>query len=188
MNLVEHPCKTCGLIQVLNGDGVCMYCDPAEQVRMKAKELEVKSWLDAKGIKYESHDRMIDRGACIRNRPDFIFDAGTHMVVLEVDEHQHQQYACECEQTRMVNISQSLGMPTLFVRYNPDPYRSAHGKRCDPAKGTRQKELLERLQYGLQNPPQDGFCEVIYLYYDGYQGALEPRRVVTDLHRETEIQ
>lgn len=36
-------------------------------------------------------------------------------MVLEVDEHQdHQPYACESEQLRMVNLSQALGLPPCF--------------------------------------------------------------------------
>ena len=179
INLVERYCTSCKLLNVLNPCGLCMYCDPEQQKVTKAKELTVKQWLDAEAIQYLSHDRMIDRGACIKNRPDFIFDANTHMVVLEVDEHQHQSYPCECEQARMVNISQALGMPTVFVRYNPDPYQNTQNRRVNPAPATRKKELLSRLQFALKTPPT-AFCEVIYVYYDGYTGAQEPRQTVME--------
>lgn len=32
---------------------------------------------------------------CGKERPDFLFDAGSHMIVIEVDEHQPECYPCE---------------------------------------------------------------------------------------------
>ncbi|KAI9101298.1 hypothetical protein DFS34DRAFT_648176 [Phlyctochytrium arcticum] len=46
------------------------------------------------------------------------------MLVVEVDEDQHSSSACECEPTRMVNISQSFGMATVFLGWNPGEYRN----------------------------------------------------------------
>ncbi|KAI9089581.1 hypothetical protein DFS34DRAFT_385310 [Phlyctochytrium arcticum] len=71
----------------------------------------------------ELHGNPAIRGVCGLERPDFWIDWHTHMLVVEVDEDQHWSSACECEQTRMVNISQSFGMPTVFLRWNPDDYR-----------------------------------------------------------------
>jgi hypothetical protein len=43
------------------------------------------------------------------------------VVILEVDEEQHLGRPCECEQTRMINVSQNLAAPrTLWIRYNPE--------------------------------------------------------------------
>ena len=56
-------------------------------------------------------------------RPDRLWDFGTHCVILEVDENQHSERACVCEVVRMVNIHQSLGgARVVFIRYNPDVY------------------------------------------------------------------
>jgi hypothetical protein len=159
-------------------------CDPEARAYIHAKELKVKSWLDTGGVAYISHDYMIEGGTCIRKRPDFRFDAGTHWVCLEVDEHQHQGYPKECETVRMINIANAEGgMPGIFVRYNPDPYKDAEGKRKDPTENTRRKELLECMKHVLAHPPK-AFCEVIYMYYNGYgttgHWAREAPRVLVD--------
>jgi hypothetical protein len=157
------------MVMLVNSDGLCATCDPVAQKRaVHAKELVVKAWLDAAGIAYESHDRTIERGACVLYRPDFRFDAGTHRVCLEVDEHQHQSYACECEQTRMVNIAHAEGgMPLIFIRYNPDKYKTRTKRAMDPSHHARKDELLGCLHHALNNLPSS-FCEAHYLFYDGY--------------------
>jgi very-short-patch-repair endonuclease len=53
----------------------------------------------------------------------FLYDCKTHYVVLEVDEEQHRGKTYECDQKRMWEIAQSLGMPSIFIRYNPDKYK-----------------------------------------------------------------
>lgn len=178
VNLVERPCLECKLLFPLNQDGKCSYCDPTAVKGIKAKELCVKAWLDTEKLVYLSHDQMVDRGECVRYRPDFVFDAGTHVVILEVDEHQHRHYACDCEQTRMVNLSQAFdGRPVLFLRYNPDAYEDGNGKKCQPREGMRRKEVLLRVRQALAQPPRS-LCEVLYLYYDGFTGAAESRHTV----------
>eukprot|EP00899_Mesostigma_viride_P012584 jgi/Mesvir1/21326/Mv06694-RA.1 len=132
-NVAIHPCSVCGLDDILDASGRCPTCDPDRAAKIARRhEMQVKAFLDAEIAAgslppYETHDRMIDGGACVRVRPDFVWDAGTHVLVLEVDEHQHMHYACECEQTRMVNVGQAMGMPTLFIRYNPDGFRVDDG-------------------------------------------------------------
>lgn len=81
-------------------------------------------YLDANEFEYISCDTIVEQGECFKYRPDFLIDCNTHFVVLEIDENQHKDRADECETVRMmINIFQSLGMPTKFIRYNPDKYR-----------------------------------------------------------------
>ena len=142
-NLAISICSNCGLPDVLTQDK-CTSCDPATITHIThEKELRVKAILDATNLKYISHDRIIDGGACEKYRPDFVFDATTHMVVLEVDENQHKSYACLCEQQRMVNISQALGMPTLFIRYNPDGFTNMANNPVNFSEVARSKLLTD---------------------------------------------
>ena len=168
-NLALEPCTSCTLLYVLT-NGLCENCNPEAVKRARhEKELHVKGLLDFAGLKYETHDRVLEGGACGLERPDFVFDAGGHMVVLEVDENQHRGYACLCEQQRMVNVSQALGMPTRFVRYNPDAFKGAR-----VSKAAREATLVQNVKWALEHGPRDAFCDAIYLFYDGYSAAGEP--------------
>lgn len=40
-----------------------------------------------------------------RERPDVLWDRGDRIVILEVDEDQNRERPCECEQTRICQIS-----------------------------------------------------------------------------------
>jgi hypothetical protein len=64
-------------------------------------------------------------------RPDRLWDSHpTRVVILEVDEHQHRERDCGCEQVRMINIAGSLGAPqTIYVRYNPDSFKSIESSK-----------------------------------------------------------
>ena len=113
----------------------------------------------------------MDRGECVRYRPDFVFDAGTHFVVLEVDENQHMSYNCDCEQHRMINLSQAMGMPTVFVRYNPYGYKAPNGSKAARAREREDAlcEWLTRMRKPESRRANRGsFCDGLYLYYDGY--------------------
>jgi len=174
LNHVERTCVSCDLTMILNKDDKCQYCDPNEFNKTRlAKQNRVKQWLDANDIEYDSCDRRIENGQCFEYRPDFMFDCGTHMVVLEVDENQHKERAELCECVRMVNIFQSFGMPTKFVRYNPDPYRMKKSKK-DPTFNTRMKLLKEHLRYAFDDPPVAPLS-VKHLYFDNQEATgFEP--------------
>jgi hypothetical protein len=136
-----------------------------------AKENRVRDVLKARGFEYLSHDKLVDRGECVRYRPNFVLDAGTHYVVLEVDENQHMSYSCDCEQQRMINLSQAMGMPNVFVRYNPDSYKAPGGSKAARAR-EREDALctwLSRMLNPESSPANKGsFSDVLYLYYDGH--------------------
>lgn len=171
VDIVQRKCMSCGLLDILTSD-LCGTCDPVRRrVSEHAKENRVRDVLVTRGFDITSHDKMVDGGACVRYRPDFVFDAGSHFVLLEVDENQHESYPCECEQQRMVNLSQAMGMATIFIRYNPDRYKPPPGTR---AVGTSAREdtlctwLSHLLKTESSPVARGGFCDVLYLFYDGF--------------------
>ena len=178
-DFVQRLCAACGLMEVIGPDGRCASCDPVRRAAyLKAKELEVKAWLDAAGIPYTSHDKMVDGGECVKYRPDFLIyvNGGVYALVLEVDEMQHGHY--ECELVRMLNISQALAVPTVFLRFNPDGYKPVAGKAV-PLESRREPFLrwIRRLLSpdGDGNPALRGnFCEVRKLFFDGCDGQATP--------------
>ena len=171
IDIVQQNCFSCGLLDILR-EGLCADCDPAARLTFEhAKENRVRDVLKSRGFKYLSEDKLVDRGECVRYRPDFVFDTGTHFVVLEVDENQHMSYSCDCEQQRMVNLSQAMGMPTAFVRYNPDGYKAPNGSRAARVR-EREDALCKWMSHMMKpeaSPANRGsFCDVLYLYYDGH--------------------
>ncbi len=141
-------------------------CDPKViQIRRHAKENRVKDLFTIAGFTFV-HDRMLEGTMCGRERPDFQLDCGTHFVYVEVDEHQHQSYACECEQGRMVNLVHVRGIPVRWIRYNPDVYEPMEGQRYIKVE-QREKKLLEYTKWAIKQAP-DTISDVMYLFYDGY--------------------
>lgn len=172
--LVGGTCVSCGLVDVLDAQFRCSVCDPEVFKRVRlAKQREVKVLLDNSGHgDYVVYDKALDNGECGKERPDFAFDCGTHFLVLEVDENQHddRQELCEC--TRMINLSQSVGMKTVFLRYNPDVFKS-HGRKCNPTVNHRHSTLLKWLTY-LRSTVPEHFLSAVFLFYDDYEEGCVP--------------
>jgi hypothetical protein len=178
-DFVQRPCASCGLTEVLGPEGRCAACDPVRRAAyLKAHEMLFKKWLDDDGIQYESNDKMVNGGECVKYRPDFLFKAngGLFAVVSEVDERQHKPY--KCEEARMVNTSQAMGVPTVYFRINPDGYKPLKGKAVPLA--SRREPFLRWIRW-LLSPEGDGnpalrgnFCEVRKLFFDGCDGHATP--------------
>jgi hypothetical protein len=67
-------------------------------------------------------DKRIE-GGCSNRRPDIFIDMGTHVVVIEIDEEQHQSYDCTCENKRLMELFTDCGSrPFVMIRFNPDAY------------------------------------------------------------------
>ncbi len=154
----------------------CGNCNPGlfKRVRL-AKQREINSLLiiNEKYLckKYDSYDETIYNRECGLERPDWTYDCGTHIVVLECDENQHSEYPCSCEQTRMVNITSSYGgIPVIFLRYNPDRFRDKDGNKSKILKSKRHKLLLEWLKHTFIMIPnnKEDFLRVIYMFYNGF--------------------
>ena len=168
-NLGIETCSSCGLDDILT-DGKCSSCNPSIlRIRQHAKENRIADVLMANKLNQFVHDKMLESPMCGRERPDFQFDCGSHFVYVEVDEHQHHSYACECEQMRMINLVEARGMPVRFIRYNPDYYEPIKGQQ-QIKQEQREKKLVEYVKYAIQHSPQEEgvIANVLYLFYDEY--------------------
>jgi hypothetical protein len=77
-------------------------------------------------------DKRVDgTGGCgSGRRPDWLVDLGTHSLIVEVDEEQHGGYDTACETKRLMQLFGDLGdRPLVIVRFNPDAYTDAGGRR-----------------------------------------------------------
>ena len=167
-NLGIAKCNSCGLDDILTNN-LCESCDPTiVRLRVKRKEMRIHSVLESEGIPF-IHDKILEETKCGRERPDFQIDCGDHFVYLEVDEHQHRSYACECEQIRMINLAEVRGLPITFIRYNPDIYDPIKGQKMLKLE-QREKKLIEWIIYAMKHSPieTDAIANVLYLFYDEY--------------------
>ena len=180
--LTNRKCKNAGKdpicleIDILNDKGLCRECDPADhfKFRRKAKEELVKTWLDYSDHKdYITYDKAHPEfRECFgkKYRPDFLYDCSTHYVVLEVDENQHRGRTYECDQKRMCEIAQSLGIHTIFIRYNPDQYKTDKHK-YSPSDAKRKEYLMRVLKYCKEEIPDEdtSYLRLVKLYFDGFK-------------------
>jgi hypothetical protein len=111
-------------------------------------------------------------------RPDFVFDMGSHTIVIELDENQHKSYDTSCDNKRLVSIFQGLGSrPMVLLRFNPDRYETTGGCfRKDGSivgKGnewiTRTSSLKSRIDHWLAAQPEREIT-IEHLFFDTSRG------------------
>lgn len=192
-NLVERECAKCCIQFPLNNNNLCEYCqqhitkvefeklNPGLRVRNK-KEKRVADVLDANGLIYDAHDKMMDRGECLKYRPDFVFYCRGYVIIVECDENQHSGsgYPEYCEKIRMINITEALRVPTIFVRYNPDNYK-VNGIPSKISRTQKETELVRNVKRFISDtyhPPVACMTHAKYLFYNDYQDNMEQLRPV----------
>ena len=123
----------------------------------RTKELLVVDYIKEEFKEYTwSHNKKIQDG-CSTRRPDLLLDLGYKVIIVEIDENQHDSYDCSCENKRMMQIYQDLNFrPVVFIRFNPDEYKDEKDNKitgCFGAgkdglirvKQNKKKEWIERL-------------------------------------------
>ena len=143
------------------------------QHHRKKEEERIAKVLESAGVdfKREHHVSFSCNGGTYA-RTDFIIIEGGKVIVLEVDEDQHQWYAVACEVSRMAKLFEAWllegnALPVYFIRYNPNAFR-VDGKKAKVAKKLREARLLEAIQEAAESEG-DGM-RVRYMYYDVVSG------------------
>ena len=167
------------------------------------KQEIVREWLDLHGYKdkYKYNNSV---SQLLNLRPDFLFYRNDHYVVVEIDEFQHSN-SYDNEELRMIYITFALGLPTIFLRYNPDSY-TTEGTLYFPSISERLSILVKQLEYYLNisrsdiNDKQYSYCSVVYLYYDNYNPTKQSvpftlvefpeqnTRLLTETHEAVHVQ
>ena len=165
VNIIESTCTSCNDLHYIKTGNVCSGCQTMV-IELHVKESRIRTVLTANNIKFQ-HDQIVDK-MCSKRRPDFVIDCDKYMLVVEVDENQHASYACECEQGRMIQIHNDIGMKTCFIRYNPDTYTDHQNKQHKTSTQNHKREtrLLDCIRAIQQHEPKH-LLSVIYMYYDG---------------------
>ncbi len=143
-------CKICNLYLTKKTNKICSVCD--ENSYKKTKEYELKEFLETF---YDNitHNKSINlNNSCKSYRPDFLIDCNNFFLIIECDENKHINY--KCEDSRMNDIIFQLGLPCVFIRYNPDSKIN---------KITKHRVLKSYIDYYINkqfvNP------EVVYLFF-----------------------
>jgi hypothetical protein len=131
VNVVSKTCKSewCSTLVQEKYDGYCLFCymnlfpDKPVSRNYKTKEYAVVEYVKTK---FPNHSWIADKivnGGCSKRRPDLLLDLLYQIVIVEVDENQHTEYDCSCQNKRIMELSQDLGhRPIVFIRFNPDDY------------------------------------------------------------------
>ncbi len=199
INVAKNTCAqpSC-IIQVANQPKYRGYClfhfatmFPDEEIprNYRIKELTFVSFLRDELLKtgrVRIHQLLFNKQiGSSKGRPDMMLITSTHVVFGEIDEKQHKtdKYRNN-EAKRMFELYDDVGrVPSVFLRINPDSYRSAKGRRhpsCfkEDATGklvvrtegdlrTRLIYTLKRFFYHLVTIPSREIT-VEYLYFDGF--------------------
>ena len=131
INITDKTCKTylCDTQISDKYNGYCLRCYihmfPENPIvkNYKTKERAVSEYIlktyPDKTIL--SDKRVID--GCSKRRPDILIDLGHQVIICEVDENQHIEYDCTCENKRIMELFLDTGSrPIIFIRFNPDDY------------------------------------------------------------------
>ena len=193
VNVKSKTCKSnlCFTYVTKKYDGYCLYCYinlfPEKPIsrNYKTKEYAVvefvkKTFPDLSWI----YDKKILDG-CSRRRPDLFLDLGYQVIIIEIDENQHIEYDCSCENKRIMELSQDICYkPIIFIRFNPDDYKenqiiinscwSINKKGICVIKKSKIKEWYERLNtlkeqinYWINSDNiTDKMIEIIHLFYN----------------------
>jgi hypothetical protein len=105
-------------------------------------------------------------------RTEFTLYSDCCVLVLEVDQHQHQEsgYTVLCDMKRMVDVRAAMlaagnAQPLLWVRYNPDTFYRA-GQTVTLAQERREQQLLALLRAALQGQVLKAAFGIVYMYYN----------------------
>ena len=167
----------------------CLFCYihlyPNENICKNYKTKE-KAVCDYIKINFPQFDIINDKkikGGCSNRRPDIYIELDNQIIIIEIDENQHNNYDCSCENKRLMEISRDVNYKSIiFIRFNPDDYIINNDKitscwsinkngllTIKKSKiiewDNRLNNLKECIQYWLFNNTNK-IIEIIHLFYD----------------------
>jgi hypothetical protein len=150
----QDLCKNCKIIRGLKKyNNHCLNCfihlfpDQPVSRNYKTKETATSQFITTNFPNFTWNlDKKIEDG-CSKRRPDLMCDLGYQVIIVEVDENQHTDYDCSCENKRLMEISQDLGhRPIIFIRFNPDHYINSNGEKITSCWGTTPKTCVIKIK------------------------------------------
>ncbi len=162
--------------------GYCTQCfsrnfpsDPLTyMIQSNTKEIAVRNFINDNFEGFQ-HNKTLFTGHCdctIRRRIDHRKLIGNTLLVIETDENQHKSYDKMDEETRYDDLYMAFSGKWVYIRFNPDKYKSLNGKNKNPNIATRLftlKDEINKQINRIENDENNALVERIYLYYDGFK-------------------
>ena len=186
VDVINKKCKAndetlCNTVGNRKYKGYCARCfqykfpkDPLSfQIRSKTKEIAVRDFINTHFTGWQ-HDKPLFTGHCectIRRRIDHRVLIGNTLLVVETDENQHKSYDTMDEEIRYHDLCMAYSGNWIYIRFNPDKYKSKNGKNKNPEISTRliqlKKEIDKQIER-IKNEENTEQLEIQYMYYDNY--------------------
>jgi hypothetical protein len=193
IDVKSKRCKTylCYTFVSEKYDGYCLRCyihlfpDKPVSRNYKTKETTVVEYITNHFPQFSWISDKTIQGGCSKKRPDLICDLGYQVIIVEIDENQHIDYDCSCENKRIMELSQDVGhRPIIFIRFNPDDYENKEKNITScwginkngicVIKKTKKEEWNERLQalksqieyWSNEENKTEKTVEIIQLFYN----------------------
>lgn len=158
-------CPLCPNCKTFRTNGkLCDCCEfiSSNNKHRKNKEIEVVKYLkhalpDNEFIHNKSVGKDCTEGHLY---PDIRFDCIYYYLIVEVDEFQHRGSSYKCDEQRMYDIITKLGMPCIFIRFNPD------GKDSNKAELLKMVNKYLNLDINNKQLWDDHGFKVEYMFYN----------------------
>lgn len=152
----NNPCSMCNISSVLKTskdyNGICLLCKSLLSSREKTKE-----WLVVRKLREDIpdieliHNKSVGNECTLQDRedtnghlyPDIRFELFGFDLIIEVDEYKHRGAGYSCDERRMYEIIKQLGIPCVFIRYNPDDKKSDYNVLLEMVKEYLEKDIDE---------------------------------------------
>lgn len=193
INVTIKKCKTplCETKANPNYEDYClrcfMYTYPHKRMskNYKTKEQTVVDYIKNQFPTLTIITDQVIKDGCSKRRPDVLIDLGYQIIIVEIDENQHKNYDCSCNNKRIMEISQDNNhRPVIFIRFNPDSYKVGKNKMTSCWKLSKtgffivdkSKEIEWKNRLSSLKDQIDYWCnsenvtnktiEIVQLYYD----------------------
>lgn len=189
---IHTMCQLCCLVRANTNlyKGYCMRCymytfpDNTIVKNYKTKERHVTDFIKEKFNALNiTYDKTITGGKSLR-RPDIFIDISNHVIVIEIDENQHDTYDCSCENKRLMELFIDAGSRNMtFIRFNPDDYININNKQVsscwtlndkglciikDTVEWTSRLNILQETVDFIITHGNEKEINIIHLFYDGW--------------------
>jgi hypothetical protein len=145
----------------------------AKNINNKTKENYVRDYLKDNFDGFV-HDIALWTGNCDcshRRRIDFRILIGNTLLCIEVDENQHKYYDKTEEEIRYDDLYMLHGGKFVFIRFNPDKFKSMLGTNKNPTMKKRMEYLHQEINFQIDRincEKNEELLEIAYLFYDGF--------------------